>query len=171
MSSEKNPTRIAVLSDTHGSISTTTRALAIIAEHPVDLILHCGDITTPGVIEPFAGLPVHFVYGNMDFDRAGLTAAARANGLAEPRQSVSFTPGGIPVAAAHGHQHDILEALINSGSYRYVFHGHSHLRRDDHVGSTRVINPGALGGRRPQSRSICLVDLTTDRIEFIEVED
>lgn len=162
---------IAILSDTHGSISTTTRALSIIAEHPVELILHCGDITTPAVIELFAGLPSHFVYGNMDFDKAGLKTAASTNNLPEPRQSLSLTPGGVPIAVAHGHEPHILQSLIDSGSYRYVFHGHSHLRRDDRAGSTRVINPGALGGRRPQSRSICFVDLTADRVEFVEIEE
>jgi predicted phosphodiesterase len=34
-----------------------------------------------------------------------------------------------------------------------------------------VINPGALGGVRHESRSFCILDLQTDELRFIEVEE
>jgi predicted phosphodiesterase len=37
------------------------------------------------------------------------------------------------------------------------------------IGRARVINPGALGGRRRQSRSFCILDLTTGEIRFVEL--
>jgi predicted phosphodiesterase len=38
--------------------------------------------------------------------------------------------------------------------------------RDEVMGETRIINPGALGGVEWESRSYCMFDLTTREIEF-----
>jgi hypothetical protein len=69
----------------------------------------------------------------------------------------------------HGHREGELRRVISAGEYAYVFHGHTHRRRDEHIGPTRVISPGALGGMRWQQRSFCILDLETDRVTFIEV--
>jgi predicted phosphodiesterase len=37
---------------------------------------------------------------------------------------------------------------------------------DKRIGKTRVINPGALGGLKKQSRSVALLDLETDQLIF-----
>jgi predicted phosphodiesterase len=49
----------------------------------------------------------------------------------------------------------------------YLFTGHTHRRCDKRIGPTRVINPGALGGTQHETRSICILDLATDRLEVI----
>ena len=64
---------------------------------------------------------------------------------------------------------DVLGNLIASGEYAYVFHGHTHRRRDRMIGHTRVINPGALGGRRTERRSFCILDLATGETRFVEL--
>ena len=69
----------------------------------------------------------------------------------------------------HGDNEEALANLITSGRYAYVFHGHTHRRRDQMVGHTRAINPGALGGRRWQSRSFCILDLETGKAGFVEI--
>jgi predicted phosphodiesterase len=76
---------------------------------------------------------------------------------------------GVPVAATHGHQGDQLQAFIRSGRYDYVFHGHTHRRRDERVGDTRVINPGALGGVRYENRSVAILDLTRGALESLPI--
>jgi len=63
----------------------------------------------------------------------------------------------------------LLYHLVNSGEYAYVFHGHTHYRADWWAASTRVINPGALGGTKRESRSICIIDLESGEAQFIEV--
>jgi predicted phosphodiesterase len=60
--------------------------------------------------------------------------------------------------------------LISSGIYAYVFRGHSHTRLDQRIGATRVINPGSLGGKRPQTRSICVLELPNGKAKFIEID-
>ena len=69
----------------------------------------------------------------------------------------------------HGDNEEALQNLIASGEYAYVLHGHTHKRRDQTVGRTRVINPGALGGRRPQRYSFCILDLATGDARFVEL--
>jgi hypothetical protein len=38
---------------------------------------------------------------------------------------------------------------------------------DKRIGRTRVINPGSLGGLKKQSRSVALLDLETDELNFV----
>jgi hypothetical protein len=39
------------------------------------------------------------------------------------------------------------------------------------MNNTRIINPGALGGTRHEPRSICIVNLATGAVEFIQIAD
>jgi predicted phosphodiesterase len=68
----------------------------------------------------------------------------------------------------HGDDLPELNRLVRSGIHRFVFTGHTHRRRDETIGSTRVFNPGALGGLQFESRSYSVVDLTSGEIETIE---
>lgn len=49
----------------------------------------------------------------------------------------------------------------------YLLHGHTHLRRDDRVGHTRIVNPGAL--YRAKVKTCALINLATDDLTFIEL--
>jgi hypothetical protein len=69
--------------------------------------------------------------------------------------------GGVKIAVTHGNQHLKLRELINSGKYAYIFTGHTHRRSNEKIGSTRVINPGALGGLSVEERSVYILDLDT----------
>ena len=76
---------------------------------------------------------------------------------------------GYAIAALHGH--DGLLGAIHSGEQRYVLHGHTHARRDQRIGPTRVINPGALGGTHRETRSVAILDVAADALRFIELAD
>jgi hypothetical protein len=56
--------------------------------------------------------------------------------------------------------------MANDGQLDYLFTGHTHVRMDKRIGRTRLINPGALGGTRKQSRSVAILDLDTDELIF-----
>jgi predicted phosphodiesterase len=75
---------------------------------------------------------------------------------------------GVSIAVTHGDDLAELNRVIRSGIHRFVFTGHTHRRRDETIGSTRVFNPGALGGLQFESRSYSVVDLTSGEIETIE---
>ncbi len=159
---------LGLLSDTHNATAATQAALAIFRREGVTRLLHCGDITSGDIVLLFAGWEVTFALGNMDKQPADLAAAARQIGCAPPRLSVDLVVDGFPIALLHGH--DGLEQAIRSGAYRYVIHGHTHLRRDERLGGTRVINPGALGGLRREPRSVAVLDVAADLLRFIPVE-
>ncbi|GAB4572567.1 MAG: metallophosphoesterase [Anaerolineae bacterium] len=161
---------LGILSDTHNNLHTTRAALERFRAEGVRRLIHCGDITTGAVVMLFAGWDVTFVWGNVDRTRADVEAAARMVGLPLPRELAILTVDGLPLAVTHGHDGQ-LEHLIATQEYRYILHGHTHQRRDERFGHTRVINPGALGGRRPQPRSVAILDPGNDDLRFLEIPD
>ena len=58
--------RIGVISDTHSRYDTVDKVVALLREHGVDLVIHCGDIEDGGVVKRLRGFPTHFVFGNCD---------------------------------------------------------------------------------------------------------
>lgn len=164
--------KLGILSDTHNNTANLRRALAIFREEGAARLIHCGDLTRPAVIEEFVGWRVNFVYGNGDYEQADL-----AYNVKHLLEDSSIGPewggeiGGVRLAAIHGDIHHRMMDLIRGGLYAYVFRGHSHLRLDKLDGQARVINPGSLGGKRSQTRSICVLDIATGEARFIEIED
>lgn len=160
--------KIGVLSDTHNNKEATRAALDVFREAGVEALLHCGDIGSSNIVVLFEGWRAYFVLGNTDRDAADLGIAARAVGLTPPQPQLSVTLAGSPIAMVHGHDDEALQSLIENQEHRYIFHGHTHRRRDEQIGKTRVINPGALGGRKPQSRSVAIIDLSVHTVQVVE---
>ncbi len=161
--------KIGIISDTHDNLNNLKAALDILRAEEVSSILHCGDLCGPDVIRTLAGFDVWIAQGNMD-RHIGLSQAAEETfGRVPLAWFQKPTLNGYPLAMIHGDNEEVLGNLISSGQYGYVFHGHTHRRRDQMVGRTRVINPGALGGTLKQSRSFCILDLATGKARFVEL--
>jgi hypothetical protein len=60
--------RVGIVSDTHDRAANVTTAVAMLRQQGVELLLHCGDITTVETVLLFAGLQAHFVFGNWGVD-------------------------------------------------------------------------------------------------------
>jgi putative phosphoesterase len=164
--------KIGILSDTHNNIENTQRALEIYRKHRVSRLIHCGDITSVSIVEMLKGFQATFVFGNMDqFHADLLEAAKKVFGMGSMGYNYTADIDGARIAVCHGDDSEMLEGYIQSGLYDYVFHGHTHLRRDDRVGETRVINPGALGGKQKEPRSLCILDLKSGQASFYQVEE
>lgn len=162
---------IGVLSDTHNNVGNLQKALEVFRARGIHTLIHCGDMTSNETAAYLAGFKVIFVLGNIDRDRDGLRAAILSlnpSNFAGDRFAGMID--GQPVAVIHGHQSNTLKEIVGSGAYRYVFHGHSHRRRDERVGTTRIVNPGALGGKRDGPRSICVLDVAEDVLEFVNID-
>ncbi len=158
--------RIAIVSDTHSRTPAIVRALELIAERKIPLIVHCGDIEDDEAVRLFPSY-THFVFGNCDHDKSGIR---RAVGEIEATLHEPF--GHLEIAGKtlgflHGDDHGLLRDLIQSKAFAYIFHGHTHVRRDEHIGPTRVINPGALHRARPKTFAILDVDM--GELEMVEV--
>ena len=161
--------RVGIISDTHDNLNNLKTALEILEETEIRMVLHCGDLSGPGVVEAMSGFDTWIARGNVD-NHPELEATVRealGNGRLAERHRLALE--GRSALLVHGHREAALRRAINTGEYAYVFHGHTHRRRDETIGRTRVINPGALGGMRWQQRSFCILDFESGRATFIEV--
>jgi uncharacterized protein len=157
---------IAVISDTHSRTSSIERALAIMAERGVELIIHCGDLQDADAVRLFPA-HTHFVYGNCDHDRTGIEQAVGNIGatLHGPWGHLEFE--GVTLAFTHGDDGRLLHELEHA-DFDFVFHGHTHIAREHRAGKTRVINPGAI--QRVAVRTFILLDLPGGAVESITVD-
>ena len=64
---------------------------------------------------------------------------------------------GRKIAWLHSDDRDLFETTVRSGAWDLVCYGHTHIAEQHYVGSTLVLNPGALYRARP--RTIAIVDL------------
>ncbi len=165
-------TLLGLLSDTHNNLRNLRAALQVFRAEGVTRLIHCGDLTGPDLAEELAGFEVNYLEGNMDTNRAAIAAGLRKmNPANHALDTFTGEIGGVLVGATHGHVPRAVEKLARSGRYAWVFHGHTHRRRDERVGGTRIVNPGALGGLKPEPRSICLVDLAKGEARFVIIGD
>ncbi len=165
--------RIGILSDTHGMADRLADALRLLTDRRADALVHCGDIGTGEMLRQLAdtGLPTFAVMGNVDHYPAPLLAAAREAGATLEVETVEAPLGdGRYLVATHGHDADLLEDLIRGEQFPYVCHGHTHVWRDERIGSVRVINPGALcRPKGPRHPTVALLDTERDTVEQIAV--
>ena len=158
---------IGIISDTHENEEAIIKAVNIFRQKNVEFVVHCGDIISPPMLEHFRGLNVKFIYGNNDGEKAGLNAKTKALGFEEIADEKEFEYKKRKFYLYHGTKRDKLDFIIQSNKYDYVLTGHTHLKRDEKFGKTRVINPGALFRIHPYT--IALLDAEKDRLEFVEV--
>ncbi len=167
--------RIGLLSDSHGRAGTTQRAARLLIEQGADMLLHLGDIGTLEVLDAMvekldaAGKPdppVHIVFGNCDWDGDGLTEYAKTLGITVSDPEGRVAADGKVLSFQHGHVEASMEQALASG-VNYLCHGHTHEQRDQTIGHTRVINPGALF--RASQYSVALLDTALDELSFIAV--
>lgn len=158
---------VAILSDTHSRERTIRKALELIEPRGVEALLHCGDIEDPEIVGLFPA-NTHFVFGNCDHDRAGIRRAVQASGATLHESFGHYEIGGLSLGFIHGDDGRALHDLIQSEAFDFVFHGHTHAVRDEQIGRTRVINPGAL--HRARTKTFALLDVEKKSVEWIDVE-
>lgn len=158
---------LGILSDSHGDAATTARAIALLESRGAERLIHCGDICGESVLDELAGHPVTFVWGNCDSPTPTLRKYVASLGLTCPESSVELEADGKRIAVFHGHEPGFPRA-IESGRYDYIFYGHTHRYADEHIGKTRVINPGAL--YRAAVKTVATLDVATDRVTFLQID-
>jgi len=161
---------IGVMSDSHNNLSNTLYALNTYRERGIETIIHCGDLTSLEMVSHFSGFRVIYVIGNMDF----VTGAIKKRFMRLNSENFVGTVyrgslDGIPVAVTHGHIDGKVMDLVVQGRFKWLFHGHTHIKRDEMVKGVHIVNPGTLGGLQREARSFCVVDLTTDNVEFLKI--
>jgi len=159
--------QIGLISDTHNDRRHVALALTHFRHAGVKVVLHAGDITDAGTLALFEGFDVWVARGNMDHDR-GLPRAART--LLGPGRFAmvhTFELDGKRFALLHGDQPEELQKLLDSKSRDYIIVGHEHVRKDERVGDTRIINPGAIGGKTWHTPTCAILDTATGDLSWI----
>jgi putative phosphoesterase len=155
--------KLGIVADTHDDLAVAQQAVDTFEEADVDAVIHCGDVVAPFTAREFDGDFEFFaVRGNNDGEWA----------LADAIEDVGtwlgefgeFDLAGESIAVYHGTSGGIVGALVDSGNYDYVLHGHTHERREMARNDTSIINPGGIpttaeGGPRPAA---VVLDLETD---------
>lgn len=145
--------KIAIISDTHGNVVNFKKAIEWIKKENIQLILHCGDISTQETIdeaeEDFDG-DIKFVRGNADF---GLNLPEKME-LEIENKKIAFC-----------HFPSEAKELAQSGKFDVVFYGHTHKPWQEKVGGCQLINPGELAGQFYKP-TFAVYDTVTDTLEL-----
>ncbi|MGC4031723.1 MAG: metallophosphoesterase family protein [Tepidisphaeraceae bacterium] len=156
------------MSDTHGDIAASLAAVRLLRDRGAAFLIHCGDIGGEDVLDALAGVPSAFVFGNNDYDHRPLEQYACNLGIDCLGDAGTLSLSGKNIGVTHGDNASILADMIEPGNgLDYLFTGHSHKIHDKTVGRVRWINPGAL--YRAAKKTVAIVDLATDKAEWIEV--
>lgn len=156
---------IALLSDTHGNLGATERALRLLEPFSPERYLHLGDIGGAGIVLAFEGVRVDFLWGNNDYDRSEITTAARRIGARVHETMEIDLPGG-RCFASHGHTPAAARAMASS-TYDVVLFGHSHTATNEVRDGVRLVNPGAL--YRAATYTCALLNPHTLDVRFVTV--
>jgi putative phosphoesterase len=158
--------RIGILSDSHGRADTTALAVKALRDRGAELLLHLGDIGTREVIDALAGGPARIVFGNCDPDPAALARYAQRLEITVDHPLGIIEIDGKRIALTHGHLPSFMSQALRSG-VDYLLHGHTHEIRDERIGPTRVVNPGALF--RACRYTAMMLDPARDALTVIEI--
>jgi putative phosphoesterase len=162
--------RIGIISDTHDNLFNLLHVLEAFREKGIQTLIHCGDLTDHELISYFKGFRLIYIFGNMDNSTGAIQKQVMEIG--EDNFSGMVFRGvldGVHLAAAHSHIEGQVMALVREKQYKWIFHGHTHEKRDEVVRGTRIINPGALGGLCREPRTYCIIDLDTEEVEFNQI--
>jgi putative phosphoesterase len=159
---------VGILSDTHDRLPATRAAVELLRTRGAEFLIHCGDVGGEQIIDQLAGdVPSAFVFGNNDWDTRGLQRYAAELGIQCLGAADELELGGKTFYVTHGDDFRALRTAIESQRYDYVLHGHTHVRRDDRVGRTRIINPGAM--HRAKEKTVALLNTDSDDLTFFPI--
>lgn len=139
--------RLAILSDIHDNLWNLAAAMPVIRS--ADVLLCCGDLCSPFIIDELANFPgpVHIVFGNNDADLYRITSKA----LKKPNCHLHgelFRDTFEGRRFAMNHFDYLARPIAKSGDYDVVCFGHNHEFEVSREGTALLINPGPIMGAK-----------------------
>jgi putative phosphoesterase len=172
--------KIGIISDIHDNIANLLKSFDLLKKERVERVFFCGDLTSPFTIDYFRKLklPVSAIFGNNEGDKIGILRRVEGNNLKDfkyaPKQGFMWNLKlkNKRIGVYHGFQEEILETLINSGSFDIFLSGHNHVAHIKNVGKTLWVNPGSVCGWagldiKPVKPSIATLEIATLKAEII----
>lgn len=163
---------VGVIADTHDCLPIIDKAVKRLIEEKVELVLHAGDYVAPFVASHFKPLNAKFigVFGNNDGDKELLKKKFAEIGAELRGRFAEVKIGGLKIAVFHGEEEELLNALIDSGSYDVVVHGHTHGAKIYRKGKTLVVNPGETCGYLTEKPTIAILNSKTLDVKIVPLE-
>ena len=162
--------KIGVLSDSHDHLANLGRAVGMFAERGVGALIHAGDVCSPFALHEFGplaarGVRMHAVFGNNDGDRLMLVRKGADFCVFHDGAAV-LELGGRRIVVTH--YPDLAPALLASGFYDLVIHGHDHQVRLEGE-SRRLLNPGSCAGYLASRATVAVVDTADLSVEVVDL--
>lgn len=158
---------IGILSDSHGRHLMVRKALTLFDTLGASFIIHCGDVGGTPVFDELVGRDCRFVWGNTDEPENGLLTYLKTVGLRAPDEiPTRLDLDGKRFVVFHGHEREF-QRDPSAWNADYVLHGHTHVTRDERLGRTRLINPGALCRAKPLT--VATLDPVHDELVVHEI--
>ncbi len=162
---------VGIMADTHDRLPLVDKAVKVLNEQNVELVLHAGDYIAPFVIPRFKPLKAKFigVFGNNDGEKNGLKKKFEEINAEIHGNFADVTVDGLRIAVLHGSEEELLRSLINVESHDIIVHGHTHEAKTYRKGRTLVINPGEVCGYLTEKSTIALLNSRTKGVKIIEL--
>lgn len=168
--------KIAILSDIHDNIWNLKKVLLQLEKENVETAILCGDYCAPSTFkmatEQFRS--AHCVWGNVDGEKFRITREIFKNKIKRvilygeygetelDNRKIFFNH--FPGIAENAAKSDVLDA---------AFHGHTHTAKNEKLGKTILVNPGAVCGiinGKPAKASYAIYNTKTNSAEIIEIK-
>jgi putative phosphoesterase len=163
---------IGVRSDTHDNILQAQQAVSFFNNEGVEQVLHAGDYIAPFMIDTLKDLeaPLTGVFGNNDGDQVLLGKKAAAYPLLKIAGVFArIDAGGMKIALLHGHDQQLLEMLMGSGSLDLLVYGHTHRPDIRRNGSLLIVNPGEVFGHLSGRSTVAVIDTVKRAARIVEI--
>lgn len=164
--------RIGAISDTHDNLPQIEKVVKFLNDQKVDLALHAGDYVAGFVVPKLAKLNCRLVgvFGNNDGDHELLKKRfSETSNCTIHERFTQVQAEGFRIALLHGHETELLDAVIASGYFDAVVHGHSHFLSIQKKGKTLVINPGEVCGYLTGKCTVALLDTAKQEAKIAEL--
>lgn len=164
--------RIGAVSDTHDNLPQIEKVVKFLNDQKVDLALHAGDYVAGFVVPKLAKLNCRLVgvFGNNDGDHELLKKRfSETSNCTIHERFTQVQAEGFRIALLHGHETELLDAVIASGYFDAVVHGHSHFLSIQKKGKTLVINPGEVCGYLTGKCTVALLDTAKQEAKIVEL--
>lgn len=157
---------IAIISDTHDHMPMIRKAVDLCNSRQVGHVIHAGDFTSPFTFRALKHLTCDLtgIYGNNDGERVLLQKLSKQRIFTQP-YVIELAERKIVIM----HEHQVVDALADSGHYDLVIYGHTHEPDIRKRGNTLIVNPGELSGWLYGRSTMAVADLSTLSAELIEL--
>ena len=167
--------KIAVISDTHDHKINILRAVSIINERGVDVLIHCGDFVAPFVKRWFDKLNdkikgnFYGVFGNNDGERIYLKEILGKICKIVGMELIKEFDGK-KIFAAHMPSQKTIDALASSGKFDIILSGHTHaIVNKKFDNGVLVVNSGEVCGYLTGKSTFVIIDTEKMEAEIIEL--